>query len=95
MTVITATPTTLDRLFAPFESRAVTLTREEIAQRQRSLAVGADLSRLQGGYTNTAAVRMRNLYAFGQITQPEYFQLLATLAQHNYHLPDTASVHGR
>ena len=71
----------LSTLLAPYEGRAVTMTRDEIAARRRSLSLGDELNRIQGADLHPAADRLGRLWCTGQITRAEYFDLLGTLGR--------------
>ena len=61
-----------DDVLAPFEARPVTLSAEQIEARKRDLALGWELSRLQGATMTEAWERLLGLYARGQLDRLEY-----------------------
>lgn len=70
----------LDRLLAPFEGRAVVLSRDVIAERKRGMAFGTELNRLQGIVPASVDRRLENLWCLGQVTREELSRLVAEIA---------------
>lgn len=70
----------LDRLLAPYEARTVALSRDEIAERKRGMAFGADLNRLQGIVPASIDRRLENLWCLGQVTREELAHLVSEIA---------------
>ena len=86
----------LNAVLAPYEGRPVPLTRDEIAERQRGAALGAELNRLQGARPDgDARRRLMALHCRGQVSRAEFVELSRLLARERLHDVELMEVDGR
>ena len=85
----------IDALFAPLETRPVTLTRPEIVCRRADYAIGDELARIQGARPSATSDRILTLVVQGQATPQEAMRLGAELARRGLLSHHEASTHDR
>ena len=71
----------IDALFAPLESRPVTLSTPDIVRRRADYGLGRELARIQGTRPSAARERIRDLVVHGQATPQEAVQLGVELSR--------------
>lgn len=71
----------LEVLLSPYEQRPVTADPQTMLAHRSGGALAHDLNRLQGADYTEVDARLDRLWRNGQITKPEYIQLVTELAR--------------